>query len=93
MLPENTWPASGRLCPCSAYGVACWLLHPAAGESDGVCSIMLNILGEADGEEGASQADAIMEHAQEVCLSVFSLRLGCSCGPLLCPEGAVLHRL
>ena len=27
---------------------------------------MLNILGEADGEEGASQADAIMEHAQEV---------------------------
>ena len=31
-----------------------------------MCSIMLNILGEADGEEGASQADAIMEHAQEV---------------------------
>ena len=54
---------------------------------------MLNILGEADGEEGASQADAIMEHAQEVCMSVFSLRFCCSCGLLLCPEGAVLHKL
>ena len=55
-------------CCCCSWPLYANTLASTSSNDKGVwgCSIMMNILGEADGDEGTSQADLIMEHAREV---------------------------